>query len=232
MKKFVEIDNEIENEINYNDESPIEQAETVDQVVENPVEPIYDDVDNDSEIHLEMIEETERLLFGQEKEKEDDNRAKSIREKVNKNQEKNAELMERKHNKKRNKRTLEFELDDKVTVLIPRIDRGGSDLPRIPGIILRKTGDKDIFHEIVCKFGILNEKLRACDLEPFEGLLEFDHKTIKNKISLREAARLNSNRLIDLKNTQNVCKCSGKCDGRCSCFRSKQKCGSHCHLGT
>ncbi|CAF1050241.1 unnamed protein product [Brachionus calyciflorus] len=115
-------DNEIEHEINYNDESPIEKPEKVDQVVENPVERIFDDVDNESEIHLEMIEETERLLVGQEK--EDDNRAKSIRKKVNKNQEKNAELVERKHNKKRNKRTLEFEIDDKVTVLIPRIDRG------------------------------------------------------------------------------------------------------------
>ncbi|CAF0919694.1 unnamed protein product [Brachionus calyciflorus] len=40
-------------------------------------------------------------------------------------------------------------IQEKVTVLIPKIDRGGSDLPRLPGIISRKTGEKDVFHEIV-----------------------------------------------------------------------------------
>ncbi|RNA39627.1 hypothetical protein BpHYR1_026382 [Brachionus plicatilis] len=55
---------------------------------------------------------------------------------------------------KRNKRTSEFDEGDKVSVLIPRIDRGGSDLPRLPGFIGQKSGE---FYEIVTEFGILND---------------------------------------------------------------------------
>ncbi|CAF0762131.1 unnamed protein product [Brachionus calyciflorus] len=93
---------------------------------------------------------------------ENNNVKRTIRSKVRSNQEKAARKMEEKHNKKRNKRTLEFEIGDRVSVLIPRIDRGSSDLPRLPGVIGRVNKD---FYEIVCKFGILNDCLRACDLE-------------------------------------------------------------------
>ncbi|CAF1046567.1 unnamed protein product [Brachionus calyciflorus] len=70
-----------------------------------------------------------------------------------------------------NKRVLEYEVGDKVSVAIPRIDRGGTDLPNLPGVIGRKTKD---FYEIVTEYGILNNCLRAGDLEMFNGPLNFD----------------------------------------------------------
>lgn len=109
--------------------------------------------------------------------------------------EQSAKKMEEKHNKKRNKRTLEFAL---VSVLIPRIDRGSSGLPRLPGVIGRVSRE---FYEVVCEYGILNDCLRACDLEMYHGPISFDYETIKNKISLREAAKKTNRRTKnDLKN--------------------------------
>ena len=87
------------------------------------------------------------------------------------NQEKAATKMIEKHNKKRNKRTLEFSVGDKISVRIPRIDRGGTDLPRLPGIIRRKANN---FYEITTDNGILQDCLRACDLELYHGSLNID----------------------------------------------------------
>lgn len=96
-----------------------------------------------------------------------------IRDNVKKKQEKAAESMENKQNHKRNKRTLEFDLGDAVTVLIPRIDRGGSDLPRAPGIVNEIKLD---LYRVVTKFSILNNCLRASELELYNGVLDFDYK--------------------------------------------------------
>ena len=158
-----------------------------------------------------------------------ESRSKAIRASVNKYQQKNAEAMEKKHNIKRNKRTLEYQVGELVTDLITRIYRGGSDLPRLPGIIGRNTGGKDTVHE--SRFGILNDKLRACELEPYSVVLDIDTTKIINKISLREAARLTSNRSADLQDLETTCNCNGNCaDKRCGCYLRSKKCGSHCHL--
>lgn len=151
-----------------------------------------------------------------------------VRIQVKANQEKSVKKMEEKHNKKRNKRTLEFEIGDKVSVAIPRIDRGGSDLPRLPGVIGRSAND---YYEIVTEFGILNDCLRADDLELYNGPLNFDYQEVKNKIPLRKAAMLINNRNKDLKDTEISCDCGGNCkNNRCKCFKLSEKCNSHCHL--
>ncbi|RNA19520.1 Ribonuclease H [Brachionus plicatilis] len=138
--------------------------------------------------------------------------------------------MEEKHNKKRNKRTLEFVVSDKASVLIPRIDRGGSDLPRLPGIIARVSNGGE-YYEIITEHGILKDCLRACDLEMYHGQLSFDYSTIINQISLREAARKTNKRDKDLKEIEISCQCNGTCTGgKCKCFISGVKCNSHCHL--
>lgn len=96
---------------------------------------------------------------------------------------------------------------------------------------MRLTNGNDTFYEIGTKFGILNDKYRAGDLEPYHGLIDFDYTTLKKSISLREAAMLQSNRFVDLKEAAPICNCTGKCsDKRCGCFAKGVKCGSHCHL--
>ena len=109
---------------------------------------------------------------------------KNLRSQVKLNQDKAVEKMENKHNHKRNKKTVTYSVSDSVSVLIPRIDRGGSDLPRIPGVICRISGE---FYEICTKFGKLNDCLRADELEKYHGTLDFDYKTVTNKVSMREA---------------------------------------------
>ena len=157
--------------------------------------------------------------------------SKRIKEMVSNNQGTNALKMSSKHDKKRNKRTIDFAVGDFVSVLIPRIDRGGTDFPRLPGIIRRVTNGKDSLYEVVTKFGILNDKYRSCDLETFSGILDIETTTITNKITMREAARKAAKRATDLKDAATTCNCTGDCSrGQCSCFRKNQKCGSHCHL--
>ena len=142
-------------------------------------------------------------------------------------QEKQAHLMERKHNKKRNKRTVEFKIGDLVSILIPRIDRGGSDMPRLPCQIVKINGE---FYQLLTKYGLLNDHYMVSDLEPYNGLVMFD-KTMTNKLSLREASKLAANRLKDLKAIELSCNCKSKCLSKhCSCFKNEQKCNSHCHL--
>ncbi|CAF1062124.1 unnamed protein product [Brachionus calyciflorus] len=147
-------------------------------------------------------------------------RARSIRKLVNKNQDKAANNMEKKHNKKRNKKTHEFKIGDAVSVL------GGTDLPRMPGQIKRKPGD---YYEIVTQYGILNNCLLAGDLEVYSGVLNFDCNKITYKISIREAARNFGKREKDLKYIEVSCDCKGKCkDKRCKSVPNSMKCNSHC----
>ena len=218
MKEFVEInEHEKETAIEFDTQFSTQQVREIEELerllvsesIEPDVEPIVEPI---VEAIVEPFDDQHPEI----------NRTKIIRDKVLEFQDKNAEMMEKKHNKKRNKRTLEFEIADAVTVLIPRIDRGGSDMPRIPGLVKRVIGDKDQLYEIECKYGILNEKFRASDLDEYQGLLDFNLGDLENKISLREAARLASNRLIDLAEAQTICKCAGKCNGRCSCYSKKK----------
>ncbi len=53
------------------------------------------------------------------------------------NQAKAIEKMEKKHNKKRNKKTHVFKLGDAVSVKIPKIDVSKTQLPRCAGVICR-----------------------------------------------------------------------------------------------
>ncbi|CAF0935843.1 unnamed protein product [Brachionus calyciflorus] len=85
-------------------------------------------------------------------------RVRTLRECVKQNQEKAAAKMIEKHRKKRNKRNLEFNIGDKISVRIPRIYKGGTDLSRLPGVIGRISHE---FNEISTVYGILQDCLRA-----------------------------------------------------------------------
>ncbi len=154
-------------------------------------------------------------------------RSKSTRAQVSLNQTKNAEKMTRKHDHRRNKKTTVFKVGDAVSVLIPRIDRGGTDMPRLPGKVTRVTND---LHEITTAYGVLNDCYRAGDLEPYSG--DVSGFTSTTKISMTAAASRASNRDQALKEIEISCGCrtTACSDGRCRCFKNKVHCNSHCHL--
>lgn len=52
------------------------------------------------------------------------------------------------HDKKRRKTTIEYNINDKVTILVDKLDRFATDMKRIPGMIINKTGNIDIFYTI------------------------------------------------------------------------------------
>ena len=96
------------------------------------------------------------------------------RKKLNENKMKNAEKIIKKHDYKRNKKTNEFNVSDKVSVKIPRIDRGGVDFPRLLGVVSKVYEHQEKFYEILTEYGILNDKYRASDLEAFSGIVNID----------------------------------------------------------
>ena len=161
---------------------------------------------------------------------EDDRRSKSIsiREQVNLNQTKAANKMIIKHDHKRNKKTTEYKIGDGVSAKIPKVDVGGTEMPRVAGVVTDKVHDK---YQITTEWGILADKLRAEHLEPYNGLLDLDKiNKITNTISIREAAAAAAGRSKKIGDIEIECDCTGKCvDRRCKCFKNELKCNSHCH---
>ena len=160
------------------------------------------------------------------------------RKQLNENKTKNAEKMIKKHDHKRNKKTTEFKVNDKVSVKIPRIDRGGVDFPRLPGIVSKIFDHQKKFYEILTEYGILNDKYRASDLESFSGLVNVDLLDYENgkytQISLKSAAGVQNARTGSTELVNTICNCQGLCksDNRCKCFKIGKKFTSHCHLKT
>ena len=158
-----------------------------------------------------------------------------IRSVTRKRQEKNAEKQCKKHDRKRNKITHTFKVGDYVSVQSPRIDRHGTDLPRIAAIVIRLCNQSGTtYYELQTKFGILDVKYRVDDLEPiYTPIIDLTAEEIPKKlISLREATiSTNTTSSSTNINTKLSCQCNNSCykDKRCKCFKNNQVCTSHCH---
>ena len=165
---------------------------------------------------------------------EDGNNAHAIiRESVNKRQLKCRDKMSKQHNAKRKKNLHTFKVKDFVSVFIPSVDRGHSDLPRLPGQIyeVKKHKGNDAYLIATC-YGILNVSYYAKDLEIYHGVLELNFVELKNakRISLRAAASMESQHSDNIAMILIRCDCSGKCNtGHCKCFKAGSACTSHCH---
>ena len=137
------------------------------------------------------------------------------------------DMIENNNNKR--KKQVEYEKDDKVSVLSMAPDKLVGDVRRIPANIIGKFGTRDIFYELVTHFGILNIKYRASDLEYYYGDINISDDAPKKKISLREATKFfNNHPKKKLDNLKTSCKCKGRCfeDKRCTCWTSSRKCTS------
>jgi len=231
VKKFVDLiidedNNEKENdclidnifvEVNT---SPMDQLHLSD----DDEEEIVDDEDSLAK-DVEIAQELENELINTRV-----TRSTNIRETVNVAQGVAAEKMCNKHDRKRNKVTREFEVGMHVSVKKDKIDKGSSELARIPCVISKIVNEK---YELTTEFGILDHLRRADDLEPYHGLIEFDISKITDKIPLRTVCIKIADRNKPIKEIEIECNCNGKCSTKqCKCFKNGTKCHSHCHTKT
>ena len=93
------------------------------------------------------------------------------------------------------KRIKEYQIGDLVRVAVPKIDRFSVDRPTLPCKIMEKTENNK--YSLGSKFGIIGVYYSASELEPL-GTETFPELEVipLNKISIREAARLQSAGLV------------------------------------
>ena len=109
------------------------------------------------------------------------------------------------------KKQIDYEINDKVTILSMAPDKLVGDMRRVPALVIGKSGTRDIFYELLTPFGVLNIKYRASDLEIYYVDIHISDDIKEKKISLREATKLFNNHPIKQADIAKAkCKCKGK----------------------
>ena len=125
------------------------------------------------------------------------------------------------------KRINEYQIGDLVRVSVPKIDRFSVDRPTLPCKIMERTENNK--YGLGSKFGIIEIYYSASELEPL-GTASFPEldDIPSNKISIREAARLQSAGLV----LGGICNCKSECNNnKCRCKKAGGNCSSRCHSG-
>ena len=132
------------------------------------------------------------------------------------------------YNKRKRVKLNDFEKGDCVSVCVPKADRTGTDLPRIPCVIQEVYGHKVKSFVLVTEYGTLRERFRTGDLEAYSGSVKTGNSDAV--ISLREAAQKFHHHN---KFTKSFCKCSSACHtNRCVCRANGIQCSTRCHHST
>lgn len=125
------------------------------------------------------------------------------------------------------KRITDYQIGDLVRVAVPKIDRFSTDRPTLPCKIMEITENNK--YRVGSKFGIIEICYSAGELESLgtENFPELD-EIPSNKITIREAARLQSTGLV----SGGICNCKSECNSnRCRCKKMNESCNSRCHSG-
>ena len=123
---------------------------------------------------------------------------------------------------------LPFKIDDFVAVIVPREDRGHSDLRRFPGQIIEKYGEKIVQYTISTSFGVLIDKYRVRFLTSYKLVVTVDNT---RKISLHQAAARSSRHTVDVAILTVSCQCKSGCKTKTRpCKKLNKDCTTHCHL--
>ncbi len=136
-------------------------------IIHNIIPPTmhsFDDIDTitSTSINDENINQDEASI-----DSADFGKISAVRNETRKRQAISSETMSKKHDRKRNKKSRTYNVGDYVSVKSPRIDRHGTDLPRINSIVIRIINQYTrTFYELKTEYGILNDKYAADDLEP------------------------------------------------------------------
>ena len=131
------------------------------------------------------------------------------------------------YNKTKAAKSKDFQVGDKVSFWVPKIDRCSTDFQRIAGEIVSVKGCKKIkFYKVATSVGLVKNAFSGGDLASYSGTV---HVNKNKQVSVRQAVlEINfANRF-----TVNRCKCKGKCSNtQCSSIRSSILCSNHCHPG-
>ena len=132
--------------------------------------------------------------------------------------------------------TVVFEKGERVSVLVPKIDRQGLQCSRLPGIITRVMANG--YFELMTSGGTIYRKFRSNEMSKYSGTITITSIST-DMISLRAASIFfnNDQRNAKIGNSKNKsagvsCRCKiGSCvkDKRCKCSVSGNKGSSHCH---
>ena len=97
--------------------------------------------------------------------------------------------MKNRYNKKK---VRTFDVEDTVSVRVPRIDHTATDLHRLPCIVVERRGNIHFLYRLQCKYGVLESSYPESELEAYGGALQIGiHDWEKAPVvSLREAAKL------------------------------------------
>ncbi len=126
------------------------------------------------------------------------------------------------------KKVVDFKVGDLVSVLIPKIDRSGTDTSRLPvKIIDMKIHSKLKKYQVLSDFGVLDIWYGAADLTPTTFDDNCPENLLEERFSLHAAAYKFNNRTIG---TGRKCNCRQSClSNSCSCKKQNFACTNHCH---
>lgn len=119
-----------------------------------------------------------------------------------------------------------FEINDIISIKIPKEDRTSTDNKRIFGKVLEEPYNHR--YRILTHSGILKRLIPTKSLVTVDKALWSDIKipSSTEEVTLREAARDASTSI----RIAVSCQCKAACNTRrCRCFREMQKCSVHCH---
>ena len=120
----------------------------------------------------------------------------------------------------------EYQIRDLVRIVVSKIDRFSTDCSTFSCKIIKKIEDK---YQIRSKFEIIGVSYFAGELKLLE-IIAFSKldEIPSNKISIREAAHLQSIRLV----SEGLCNYKSECNNnKCHCKKMGEKCNSRCHSG-
>ena len=156
-----------------------------------------------------------------------ESRHESIRKKARDNTMMSATKMANYYNKTKAAKSKDFQVGNKVSFCVPKIDRCSTNLQRIPGEIVSVPGGEKIkLYKVATSVGLVKNAFSGGDLDAYSGTV---HVNTDKVVSIRQAA-------LEIKSanrfTVNRCKCKGQCsNAQCSCIRSGIFCSNHCHPG-
>ena len=125
--------------------------------------------------------------------------------------------------RKKRKTACEFNVGDRVSLGIPKLDRTSTDLPWLHCVVIDVHGEKVLSYSLATEFGHLEQCFRAGNLMPYIGTVDEKREPI---LSVREAAKLANPENEFLKSR---CNCRSGCKTSHSCRANKIACSTHCH---
>lgn len=151
----------------------------------------------------------------------------AVRRKLRFRQDANAEKM--KNRLKKHVTVVDYTEGDFVLVLVPKIDRSGTDSKYLPAqvheVISIRNGHKK--YRILSRYGMVDVCYAGDELKPSTIEIECPPELLAKKVALSTAARAHNSRTSAVTTS---CRCKTTClTKHCKCRKSGYSCSTHCH---